>query len=487
MVKFFYYDLVFLIAFSLFVVHFLYKRRSNLKREGIMYLYRTQVGIKFINYVGDKYKKTLKVLSYVSIFCGYILMGTMIYLLGLLVYTYIANPEIVRAIKVPPLMPLVPYLPSLFKIDFLPPFYFTYWIVSIAIIAIFHEFAHGIFARRHGIEIKTTGFGFLGPFLAAFVEPDEEQMQKKSKFAQLSVLSAGTFVNLILAILFFLLLSVFFIMTYVPAGAMFNTYTPGIVKINEINRIDGLNVINPTNQGLIDIIDEGNLSEDLILENGVQLNLTKVVANGDGYFITLDNLKEQLESESDYVALYQDLPAIRAGLKGVIIGVDGKEIKTHEDLSEAMKGYSPGESVKIETKFEEEILSYDLVLAEDPNNGGRAVMGIGVIGQKGGVIGRVSDFFNFFKKTATHYEPRFDSNFMIFVYNLIWWIALINISIALVNMLPVGIFDGGRMFMLTIWGITKSEKFGQLMFKIMTYAILIIVLLLMVGWFGAVF
>ena len=33
------------------------------------------------------------------------------------------------------------------------------------------------------VEIKTTGFGFLGPFLAAFVEPDEKQMQKKTSSA----------------------------------------------------------------------------------------------------------------------------------------------------------------------------------------------------------------------------------------------------------------------------------------------------------------
>ena len=111
-------------------------------------------------------------------------------------------------------MPLIPYLPSIFKISFLPPFYFTYWILAIAIIAIFHEFAHGIVAKRYGIRIKTTGFGFLGPFLAAFVEPDEKQMQKKSKFQQITVLSAGTFTNLILSLLFFLLLSGFFILLW---------------------------------------------------------------------------------------------------------------------------------------------------------------------------------------------------------------------------------------------------------------------------------
>jgi hypothetical protein len=203
-----------------------------------MYLYRTKLGMKIIDYIGGKYKRTLKVISYLSIICGYFLMLVMTYLLGQLVYIYLKTPELVRAVKIPPLMPLIPYFDSLFKIDFLPPFYFTYWIVAIAIVAIFHEFSHGILMRRYGIRIKSTGFGFLGPFLAAFVEQDDIQMQKKNKFAQLSVLSAGTFINVILSIIFFLLLAFFFLLAYSPAGALFNTYSFGIVNTQNITSIE---------------------------------------------------------------------------------------------------------------------------------------------------------------------------------------------------------------------------------------------------------
>jgi membrane-associated protease RseP (regulator of RpoE activity) len=69
----------------------------------------------------------------------------------------------------------------------------------------------------------------------------------------------------------------------------------------------------------------------------------------------------------------------------------------------------------------------------------------------------------------------------------LWWLAVINFSVALINMWPVGIFDGGRMFMLTVWSITGSEKFAQIAFKVATYVILGALLLLMIGWFGAVF
>src|SRR3989344_7022338 len=134
------YDLVFLAAFAIFVSVFLYTRRKNLKRDGLLFLYKTSWGINLIEKTGEKYKKTLGVLSYVSIATGYILMVVMFYMLGKIVYLYITLPAIVREIKIPPITPLIPYLPQVFGLDFLPPFYFTYWIVIIAIIAISHEF-----------------------------------------------------------------------------------------------------------------------------------------------------------------------------------------------------------------------------------------------------------------------------------------------------------------------------------------------------------
>ena len=61
------YDLAFLIAFAVFVFLFLYAKRENLKREGLLFLYKAGWGIRMINAVGKKYTKTLKILGYVSI------------------------------------------------------------------------------------------------------------------------------------------------------------------------------------------------------------------------------------------------------------------------------------------------------------------------------------------------------------------------------------------------------------------------------------
>lgn len=200
------YDLALLAIFIIFISIFLFVKRKNLKKEGLLFLYKTRLGVKIIDKIGNKYKRLLNVLGYISIILGFLLMASVLYLFGKIVWIYIFQSEIVRAIKIPPIMPLIPYLPQLFKIDFLPPFYFIYWIIIIAIVAISHEFSHGIFAANKKVKIKSTGFGFfpffLPVFLAAFVELDEKRMEKKKILSQMTILSAGTFANILIAILF---------------------------------------------------------------------------------------------------------------------------------------------------------------------------------------------------------------------------------------------------------------------------------------------
>lgn len=457
-------DIIFLIVFGIFLSVFLYSRRKKLEREGFLFLYRTRWGIKLIDYVGTKYKKTLHILSYVSVALGYILMGTMIYLAGKIVYIYVMYPQVVRAIKVPPIIPLVPYLPQVFKLDFLPPFYFTYWIVIIAIIAITHEFSHGIFARHFGVEIKSTGFGFLGPFLAAFVEPDEKKMVKKNKFSQLTVLSAGTFANVITAIVFLFIIIIFFYFSFVPAGVVFDTYAYSPVMINEITYINGNHV--------------SNISYDQLVEIMNETKINNIKTSEKNYLATRSMIEQQ---EGDIIIMYDDAPAIRSNLSGAIQKINGIEIDSIDKLREEIQKYSPGEKIKITAKTDDEIMDYEIILEENPDGEG-AWMGVGFSDtSQTGVFGKIYNKLSFFKEEHVYYEPKND--IIIFFYNLFWWIILISISVALVNMLPVGIFDGGRVFYLTVLFFLKSESKAKKIFSFVTYFFLIVLLLLMVFWF----
>ncbi|MEK6817638.1 MAG: site-2 protease family protein [Nanoarchaeota archaeon] len=466
------YDIILLVLFVLFVSLFLYRNRKNLKKEGLLFLYKTKWGIKLIDKTAKKFPKTLKNLSYVSIGVGYLLMAGMLYLFAKIVWVYIRAPEIVREIKVPPIMPLIPYLPQAFKLDFLPPFYFIYWIVILAVIAISHEFAHGIFMRRYNIHIKSTGFGFfpffLPIFLAAFVEQDEKSMVKASRFQQKAVLAAGTFANILTAILFFAIMILFFSFAFSPAGVSFENpyglenYAYGIVGIGNITSINGTQLLNPNYQSILNSVEK----------NGIY----KLETSDGDYFITKKFLEVQNGNE-EYIFAYLDAPAINSRLTGAISEIDNSKIRSLDDLSRKFEEYSPGDKINIKTTKG----NYEVILGEHPLNPEEPWLGIFFQkSQKGTFLGKAIDFLSF-KEPNIYYESEIGGAGD-FIYNFLWWLVLISFSVALVNMLPMGIFDGGRFFYLTMWEITGSEKKAKKWFSYTTYFLLSLLFVMMVFW-----
>ncbi len=462
------YDVAFLVLFTVLVGIFLYTRKHNLKREGLLYLYRTKVGLQLIEWTSKKYARFLRPMQYVVIASGYVLMIAMLWLLAKLSYHYLTSPSLAQQLRVPVLTPLVPYIDKLFAVDFLPPFYFTYWIIIIAIIAVPHEFAHGIFARLSKVKIHSTGFGFLGPFLAAFVEQDEKQMNRAPRFQQLAILAAGTFANVVMTVLFALLLWLFIIAVFVPAGVYFNTYAATTVATSDITHINGL----PLNES----------GEFLATTNETLISL---VANNKKFFAAPAQIAQTLNQQRPAIVAYEDAPAVNARVKGAIIALDNQSIRSYDDLRYLLYTHVPGDAVTITTKDNAgAVQHYHITLAERE---GRPYLGIGVIPiDTPGIRGYVYRAIMSVKDPMVYYESRI-GDFGIFIYDLLWWIVIINISVALCNMLPVGIFDGGRFFYLSIWGITGSKRAGEQAFKWSTWIILALITLLMVKWVFVIF
>lgn len=487
---FLFYDLGFLILFGLFLIVFLYTKRKNLKREGILYLYKTKLGIRFIDYIGKKYIKVINVVQYFSIVVGYILMGGIFYILINAVYTYLRFPEITEFVKAPPLVPLIPYFPKIFGVEsFFPPFYFTYFIIAVLIVAVVHEFSHGIFAKAKGLKIKSTGFAFLGPIVGAFVEPDEKQMLKKKKIDQMAILSAGVFANIITAIVFVFIAYLFLNLAFIQAGAVFTSYVASEISVSDVNSIDGYTIENPNTENILNIIENKKIETDLVIgSEDKKINLTEIKTKDKTYLTDIGVLKVQLETKPESVVVYGDFPAIRAGLRGAIIEFNDIKIKNQQGLSEELAKYNPGDKVTIKTELDDEIvLSYELKLEESPTIDGRAFLGIG--SKKSETFSFkeiVSRFFiNSFQDPSTNYKPKLNAGLAIFIRDLLWWIILINFFVALFNMLPAGFLDGGRFFYLTVLGIIKNENFAKKTSKFMIYFILLILFLMMVSWFLA--
>ncbi|MCK5624674.1 site-2 protease family protein [Candidatus Pacearchaeota archaeon] len=464
------YDLSFMVLFLVFIGFFLYKKGENLKKEGSLILYKTKWGIKLINHVGSKYKKTIKFLSYISIGLGYILMTSMLYLVGKVIYIYIAYPEVVRSIKVPPIMPLVPYFTELPGIKgMFPTFYFVVFILAIIVVATIHEFSHGIFMKRYNIKIKSTGFAFFKyfpAFLGAFVEQDEKDMKSKSNFSQMAVLSAGTFANVLTAIFFFIIMGLFFSLSFAPSGLIFDDYAYDVVGIESITMVNGVALTNTTFEKISNLINEEGLN--------------KIQTEDNNYVSTKEFLDIQGEIYN-YTFLYYDSPAINSGLKGAITNINGVQITSLEVFQDELSKYSAGDNITIETFVEENTNSYEIELGENPNEEGSGYLGVGFRDTaRSGAMGKIVDFISSFKKSNIYYEDKFEAAW--FFYNLFWWIALINLLVALFNMLPVGGLDGGRFFYLTILGLTKSKVKAEKTFKFVTQFFLFLLFLLMVLW-----
>ena len=460
------YDIVFLIVFALFVAFFLYRGKKNLTKEGILLLYKTKWGIKLIHRIGKKYQKSLKILSYFSIFVGYLLMICALYFVGQIVWIYLFDQAFVQAVKVPPIMPLFPYLPQAMNLN-LPPFYFTYWILIIAIIAIFHEFAHGIFAARDNVKIKQTGFGFfpffLPIFLAAFVELDETQMAKKSKFSQMAVLSAGTFANILTTILFFIVMVLFFSLAFQPAGIMYDEYVYSVIPISAVSMMNNISFANPSYNEIIDYVNSSG--PNLIYANEIS-------------YLGIKGFTKDKQG----IALYDSTPAAKAKLEKIILNINDVEVESIDNFQIEISKYKPNETITLTVLGnDEEPYNRDITLIENPEDSSKGMLGVAFYNEKPGVMSKIILWFSSFKNRNTYYTPNF-GEMSIFIYNLLWWLVLISLSVAILNMLPVGIFDGGRFFYLTIFGLTGKKKWAENSFKFMTQFILFLVILIMVAW-----
>ena len=76
----------------------------------------------------------------------------------------------------------------------------AYFLLSIPIVLVMHEGAHGIVAALEKIRIKTGGFAIFIALFAGFVEPDEEEFDKAKKISKLRVIGAGATSNVLFAI-----------------------------------------------------------------------------------------------------------------------------------------------------------------------------------------------------------------------------------------------------------------------------------------------
>ena len=300
----------------------------------------------------------------------------------------------------------------------------------------------------------------------AFVEQDDKQMIKKRKFEQMSVLSAGVFANILTAILFFIILGIFFSFAFAPAGVAFDTYSYSPVNISSISMVNGMMLTSPSYENIMEKINETGLN--------------KIKSGNSSYLITKTGLENQKDNFG-YIIAYDDAPAINANLSDIITEINGIKIDNLEKLKSELEKYQAGEEITVTEKTGSGFLDKKLVLEENPSKPGAAWLGIGFYEKNDGKLKKIIYTIIFsFKNPNIYYHANWELSQ--FFYDLFWWIIIINLFVGLFNMLPMGIFDGGRFFYLTILKITKSKRTAKTAFKLITWLFLLLFFILMLRW-----
>ena len=140
-------------------------------------------------------KRGIQVFADVSVVAGFIMMGFAFWFLIDNILKFIFAPT--QALEITVLIPGV----TLTSASAIGAF-----LLSLPIVLVVHEGAHGIVATLEKIKIKSGGFAVFIAVFAGFVEPDEEEFEKAKKVSKLRVIGAGATANVIFALALGLLL-----------------------------------------------------------------------------------------------------------------------------------------------------------------------------------------------------------------------------------------------------------------------------------------
>ncbi len=361
------------------------------------------------------------------------------------------------------------------------------WIALFVTMAV-HEFSHGILCRAEGIRVKSMGIALLIAPVAAFVEPDEEELfgseekkAKASRAARVRILSAGVIANFVVAAL---------------ALALF--FGPVIGAIAPVDRVVVVDVVPDSDADLAGF--ESQMI--LLLADGARIeNLEDLMAAGrEG----LESLK--LLRGEEVVDLGLDGPLRRgvvvsyvfegsaAKVAGMVPGItiseiDGVSTPNWESFRLHMNTTREGETVSIGTNRGE----YDVNLTANPDGSGTGFIGVGFSGvsanavyldgatfqefpsgsflaalqemPRSGLLGMISlmglpfsgipgftemGFPGFSGWITQLFEPSgwaepLGGN-IFWIANFLFWVGLINLYAGLFNCLPAVPLDGGHIF-----------------------------------------
>jgi len=163
-----------------------------------------------------------------------------------------------------------------------------------------------------------------------------------------------------------------------------------------------------------------------------------------------------------YSLLNDSYPASLSGMPNstIITTLNGEEVTTFAEFSDKMDCITSGEVILVGT----EDGSYNVTTTESPTDPHKGFLGIRPIENK------ISIKDEYEKYSVTFFWLR----------GLIKWLFILNLLVGMFNLLPIVIFDGGRMFQIAIGRVvTEKEKSNKIITLIaIIFASIMVIMLL---------
>jgi membrane-associated protease RseP (regulator of RpoE activity) len=176
--------------------------KRGVERSPLTLIIRSKKGLEVIDRVAKKRRRFFKRLGSLAVVISIPLI------LLVVISLFFSASHILKTPDAPPgIAPLLPE--GVVEIEGAPSIPLEYWFIAIVSILVFHEIMHGLMARAEDIPLKSLGiFALTFIPLGAFVEPNDEVLEKKPAMSQLRVYAAGSMGNFIATLLGGILLAV---------------------------------------------------------------------------------------------------------------------------------------------------------------------------------------------------------------------------------------------------------------------------------------
>ena len=298
---------------------------------------------------------------------------------------------------------------------------FGYGIIALMTLLVVHEFGHGIIARVEGVRIKSIGVLLLAVLPGAFVEPDEEDVEKSEKISKLRIYAAGSVFNLGLAAIS---LIIFLFITVMTIGSI-GLGIPGINIPGTSVHTEPIQILNVSGPIYPTFHNDGML-------------ITSVVPNSPADGILKDGM--------------------------VIQSINGVQTNNFTDYFGIVNETKIGQVDTIQTNEG----TFTVKTGVNPNNASRGYVGV---------------FTQQDLAVNSNVEKTLGIQIPWFIYDLsqlFYWILLLNFAVGIFNLLPMKPLDGGLM-LEELLGYKLSDIWVNRIITPLSY-ILILIIVFIIGY-----